>query len=178
MPSWPTQNTISSSINSIAALCEGTGADVQELARAIGTDSRLRSKFLKAGPGFGGSSFQKEVLNLTAGGEPQHLATAQHQRPGGAAALWHRDGQTQPLCGRLRLRRAGCRVWPPADCVHKADINETRETPAIRICRNLLVEGAQLAIFDPKVSAEQIGMDLGGEALVGSEGEGMQGEGV
>ena len=53
-----------SSINSIAALCEATGADVQEVARAIGSDSRLGSKFLKAGPGFGGSCFQKDILNL------------------------------------------------------------------------------------------------------------------
>ena len=53
-----------SSINSIAALCEATGADVQEVARAIGSDSRLGAKFLKAGPGFGGSCFQKDILNL------------------------------------------------------------------------------------------------------------------
>ena len=64
MPSWPSQNTIPSSINSIAALCEATGADVREVARAIGTYSRLGSKFLKAGPGFGGSCFQKDILNL------------------------------------------------------------------------------------------------------------------
>ncbi len=60
----------------------------------------------------------------------------------------------------------------------KPDTNDTRETPAIRICRDLLEEGAQLAIFDPKVSAEQIAADLGVEALLGSGGEGMQGDGV
>lgn len=53
-----------SSINSIAALCEATGADVVEVGKAIGTDSRIGSKFLKAGPGFGGSCFQKDILNL------------------------------------------------------------------------------------------------------------------
>jgi UDP-N-acetyl-D-mannosaminuronate dehydrogenase len=63
-PSSPTQNTIPSSINSIAALCEATGADVQEVARAISSDSRIGAKFLKAGPGFGGSCFQKDILNL------------------------------------------------------------------------------------------------------------------
>jgi len=62
--SRPIGNQRISSINSIAALCEATGADVQEVARAIGTDSRLGSKFLKAGPGFGGSCFQKDILNL------------------------------------------------------------------------------------------------------------------
>jgi len=55
----------------------------------------------------------------------------------------------------------------------KADTNDTREIPAIRICRDLLEEGAQLAIFDPKVSAEQIAADLGVEALVASEGDGV-----
>ena len=78
-------------------------------------------------------------------------------------------------------RRAGFRVWPPADCVYKADTNDTprsrrllrRSNPAIRICRDLLEEGAQLAIFDPMVSAGQIAADLGVEALVGSEGEGV-----
>ena len=53
-----------SSINSIAALCEATGADVREVAKAIGTDSRIGPKFLQAGPGFGGSCFQKDILNL------------------------------------------------------------------------------------------------------------------
>lgn len=53
-----------SSINSVAALCERTGADVREVARAIGSDSRIGSKFLQAGPGFGGSCFQKDILNL------------------------------------------------------------------------------------------------------------------
>ena len=53
-----------SSINSIGALCEATGADVREVARAIGTDSRIGSKFLDAGPGFGGSCFKKDILNL------------------------------------------------------------------------------------------------------------------
>ena len=62
--SRPIGNQHISSINSIAALCEATGADVQEVARAIGTYSRLGSKFLKAGPGFGGSCFQKDILNL------------------------------------------------------------------------------------------------------------------
>ncbi len=53
-----------SSINGIAAFCEATGADVQEVARAIGTDSRIGPRFLAAGPGFGGSCFQKDILNL------------------------------------------------------------------------------------------------------------------
>jgi hypothetical protein len=61
---WPPAPTLPSSINSIAALCEATGADGQEVARAIGSDSRLGAKFLKTGPGFGGSCFQNNILNL------------------------------------------------------------------------------------------------------------------
>ena len=53
-----------SSINSISAICEVTGADVSEVAHAIGKDSRIGSKFLKSGPGFGGSCFKKDILNL------------------------------------------------------------------------------------------------------------------
>ena len=53
-----------SSINSISALCESTGADVREVSRAIGLDSRIGSKFLNSGPGFGGSCFKKDILNL------------------------------------------------------------------------------------------------------------------
>jgi hypothetical protein len=61
-----------------------------------------------------------------------------------------------PTGSRWRRSTPGVRVWPPADFVYKADTNDTHETPAIRICRDLLEEGAQLAIFDPKVSAKQI----------------------
>jgi UDPglucose 6-dehydrogenase len=104
-----------SSINSIAALCEATGADVREVGRAIGSDSRIGGKFLQAGPGFGGSCFQKDILNLVylclslrparggrhlaAGGDPQHLAAAPHLPPGREPAVWHGDGQADRSSG-------------------------------------------------------------------------------
>ena len=71
-----------SSINSIAALCEATGADVQEVARAIGSDSRIGAKFLKAGPGIGGSCFQNHILNLVVicGHEGLHVVAATWQQ--------------------------------------------------------------------------------------------------
>lgn len=53
-----------SSINSLSAVCEATGADVTEVAKAVGLDSRIGSKFLQASIGFGGSCFQKDILNL------------------------------------------------------------------------------------------------------------------
>lgn len=150
-----------SSINSISALCEATGADVDEVARAIGSDSRIGPKFLKASVGFGGSCFQKDVLNLT------YLCG--HFGLPEVAAYWEQviqlnDWQkrrftTQVLkslfntvCGK----RIG--IWGFA---FKKDTNDTRESPAIAVCRQLLTERAKLAIYDPKVTAAQIRTDLG-----------------
>ena len=109
-----------SSINSIAAFCEATGADVREVARAIGTDSRIGPKFLQAGPGFGGSCFQKDILNLVYlcrhFGLPEvadywesvvTLNTWQQHRicaPGGAEAVRHRDRQALGRCSVLPSR--------------------------------------------------------------------------
>ena len=150
-----------SSINSISALCEATGADVDEVARAIGTDSRIGPKFLKASVGFGGSCFQKDVLNLT------YLCG--HFGLPEVAAYWEQviqlnDWQkrrftTQVLkslfntvCGK----RIG--IWGFA---FKKDTNDTRESPAIAVCRQLLTARAKLAIYDPKVDVTQIRADLG-----------------
>ena len=150
-----------SSINSIAALCEATGADVQEVAHAIGTDSRIGSKFLKAGPGFGGSCFQKDILNL--------VYLCGHYGLNDVAAYWqsvvdlnawqqHRIARlvVQNLFGTVTGKRIAILGF-----AFKADTNDTREAPAIRICQDLLEEGAQLAIYDPKVSESQIEADLG-----------------
>jgi UDPglucose 6-dehydrogenase len=157
-----------SSINSIAALCEATGADVQEVAHAIGTDSRIGSKFLKAGPGFGGSCFQKDILNLV------YLCT--HYGLHEVAAYWqsvvelnawqqHRIARlvVQKLFGTVTGKRIAILGF-----AFKADTNDTREAPAIRICQDLLEEGAQLAIYDPKVPEAQIAVDLGCLAEAGS----------
>ena len=167
-----------SSINSIAALCEATGADVREVARAIGADSRIGPKFLKAGPGFGGSCFQKDILNL--------VYLCRHYGLDDVAAYWesvvqlntwqqHRISAkvVQNLFGTVTGKRIAVLGF-----AFKADTNDTRETPAIRICANLLEEGAQLAIFDPKVSSEQMALDLGQPPHHSGAGNGLSGEGV
>ena len=149
-----------SSINSIAAFCEATGADVREVARAIGTDSRIGSKFLQAGPGFGGSCFQKDILNL--------VYLCKHFGLPEVADYWesvvtlnswqqHRIAKlvVQKLFGTVTGKRLAVLGF-----AFKADTNDTREAPAIRICRDLLEEGAQLAIHDPKVDGSQIARDL------------------
>ena len=149
-----------SSINSIAAFCEATGADVREVARAIGTDSRIGPKFLQAGPGFGGSCFQKDILNLVYlcrhFGLPE---VADYWESVVALNTWqqHRIAKlvVQKLFGTVTGKRLAVLGF-----AFKADTNDTREAPAIRICRDLLEEGAQLAIHDPKVDGAQIARDL------------------
>ncbi|MFL0727763.1 MAG: nucleotide sugar dehydrogenase, partial [Prochlorococcus sp.] len=149
-----------SSINSLAALCEVTGADVREVARAIGSDSRIGSKFLQAGPGFGGSCFKKDILNLVYlcrhFGLPE---VADYWENVVALNTWqqHRISRlvVQKLFGTVTGKRLALLGF-----AFKADTNDTREAPAIRIANDLLEEGAQLAIYDPKVDSEQIARDL------------------
>ncbi len=167
-----------SSINSIAALCEATEANVREVARAIGADSRIGGKFLKAGPGFGGSCFQKDILNL--------VYLCRHYGLAEVAAYWEAvvnlNAWQQHRISALVVRQLFGTVTGKRIAVlgfaFKADTNDTRETPAIRICGDLLEEGAQLAIFDPKVSADQIAADLGQQPQPGSLANGLSGEGV
>ncbi|MCP9890768.1 nucleotide sugar dehydrogenase [Cyanobium sp. Aljojuca 7D2] len=164
-----------SSINSIAAICEATGADVREVAKAIGADSRIGAKFLQAGPGFGGSCFQKDILNL--------VYLCRHYGLEEVAAYWeqvvllntwqqHRIAKlvVNKLFGTVTGKRIGVLGF-----AFKADTNDTRESPAIRICRDLLEEGAIMQIVDPKVNEEQMARDLGqpaGEATGAHTAEG------
>ena len=157
-----------SSINSIAALCEATGADVKEVARAIGTDSRIGPRFLKSGPGFGGSCFQKDILNLVYLCRHYGLVdVAEYWEQVVSLNNWQQRRISQLVVQSLFNTVAGKRI-ALFGFAFKADTNDTRESPAIRIARDLLEEGAQLSIFDPKVSPNQIERDLG---LPPKEGE-------
>ena len=162
----------------IAALFEATGAAVQEVARAIGSDSRLGPKFIKAGPGFGDSCFQKDILNLVYLCRHYGLhEVADYWEQVVDLNTWQQHRLASLVVNRLFGTVTGKRIGV-LGFAFKANTNDTRESPAIRICRDLLEEGAQLAIFDPKVSEGQIAADLGVVALMGSGGEGMQGDGV
>ena len=149
-----------SSINSIAAFCEASGADVREVARAIGTDSRIGPKFLSAGPGFGGSCFQKDILNLA--------YLCRHFGLPEVADYWESVVQLntwqQHRIARLVVEKLFGTVTGKRLAVlgfaFKANTNDTREAPAIRVCADLLEEGAQLAIHDPKVATAQMARDL------------------
>lgn len=153
-----------SSINSIAALCEATEANVHEVARAIGSDSRIGSKFLKAGPGFGGSCFQKDILNLVYlcryFGLPE---VADYWESVVLLNAWQQQRLAALLVHKLFGTVSGKRI-AILGFAFKAHTNDTRQSPAIRVCTGLLEEGATLAIHDPKVDPSQIALDLGQSA--------------
>jgi UDPglucose 6-dehydrogenase len=149
-----------SSINAISALCETTGADVEEVARAIGTDSRIGPKFLKASVGFGGSCFQKDILNLVylcgAFGIPEVADYWEH-----VVRLndWQKSRYVARVIRTLFNTVSGKRL-AVLGFAFKQDTNDTRESPAISICKALLDEQALLAIYDPKVESSQVFADL------------------
>tara|TARA_A100001388_G_scaffold275608_1_gene261468 strand:- start:3118 stop:4563 length:1446 start_codon:yes stop_codon:yes gene_type:complete len=154
-----------SSINSIGALCEATGADVREVARAIGTDSRIGSKFLDAGPGFGGSCFKKDILNLVYLAEYYGLNEVAKFWEGVVKLNnWHQHRISQLVSRKLFGTVSGKKI-----CIlgfsFKANTNDTRESAAISICKDLIEEGSHLQIHDPKVEESQIEKDLGVKSL-------------
>ena len=149
-----------SSINSISALCEATGADVDEVARAIGTDSRIGPKFLKASVGFGGSCFQKDILNLVYLCESFNLPdAAEYWRQVIHLNDWQKSRFVEKIVRTLFNTVNGKRI-AILGFAFKKDTNDTRESPAIHVCRDLLLEHAHLAIYDPRVTPEKIRQDL------------------
>lgn len=149
-----------SSINSISELCEKTGADVQEVAKAIGMDSRIGSKFLKASVGFGGSCFQKDILNLVyiarsynlhevADYWDQVILMNDHQKQRFA------DNIIQTLYNTVSGKKIAILGW-----AFKKDTNDTRESPAIYVTDYLLSEQASISVYDPKVPTEKVFIDL------------------
>lgn len=149
-----------SSINSISALCEKTDANVAEVAKAIGLDSRIGPKFLNASVGFGGSCFQKDILNL--------VYIAKSYGLDEVANYWEQvitinDYQKQrfadTIVSTLYNTVAGKKIvfygW-----AFKKDTNDTRESAAIYVADALLEEQAEIVVYDPKVSEEQIYADL------------------
>ena len=149
-----------SSINSISALCEATDADVDEVANAIGHDSRIGPKFLKASVGFGGSCFQKDILNLVYLCESFGLPeVAAYWQSVVSINDWQKSRFATRIVKSLFNTVAGKRIaiWGFA---FKKDTNDTRESAAIVICRDLLTEMAEVVVYDPKVPADQIRRDV------------------
>jgi UDPglucose 6-dehydrogenase len=149
-----------SSINALSELCEKTGANVNEVAQAIGLDSRIGPKFLKASVGFGGSCFQKDILNL--------VYIAKSYGLDEVAAYWEQviimnDHQKRRFAKNISTTLyntvAGKKIaflgW-----AFKKDTNDTRESAAIYVADDLLNEQANIAVFDPKVNETQMFSDL------------------
>ena len=149
-----------SSINSLSELCEATGADIQEVARAIGMDSRIGPKFLQASVGFGGSCFQKDILNLVYISKSLGLDEV--------ADYWHqvilmnnhqRDRFAKNIIKTLYSTVNGKTIsflgW-----AFKKDTNDTRESAAIYVADLLMDEQAIIKVYDPKVTTTQMQSDL------------------
>ena len=149
-----------SSINSISELCEATGAEVSEVANAIGKDTRIGSKFLKASVGFGGSCFQKDILNLVyiarsynldkvADYWEQVIIMNDYQRERFATKI------IKTLYNTVNGKNITFLGW-----AFKKDTNDTRESSAIYVADHLIAEEATISVYDPKVTKEQIYSDL------------------
>jgi len=149
-----------SSINALSELCEVTGADVNEVANAIGKDSRIGPKFLKASVGFGGSCFQKDILNLVyisksygldavADYWEQVIIMNDHQKHRFAANI------VKTLYNTISGKKIAFLGW-----AFKKDTNDTRESAAIYVADQLVEEQANVVVFDPKVTKQQMQSDL------------------
>ena len=149
-----------SSINSLSALCEKTGANIDELSKAIGSDHRIGPHFLKASVGFGGSCFQKDILNL--------VYLCKHYGLDEVAEYWHQvvkinDYQKERFAqkiidhfgGDLTGKKIAVLGW-----AFKANTNDSRESAAIYVTEKLFEAGADIKIYDPKVPKSKISNDI------------------
>ena len=149
-----------SSINSLSAICEKTGANIQELSKAIGMDHRIGPHFLRASVGFGGSCFQKDILNL--------VYLCRHYGLDEVAEYWHqvvkindyqRNRFAQKIIDYFGGDLTGINIailgW-----AFKANTNDSRESSSIFVAEKLIAKGAKLNIYDPSVSKETILNDI------------------
>lgn len=149
-----------SSINAMSEVCESTGADIEEVSKAIGMDSRIGSEFLKASVGFGGSCFQKDILNLVYISKSlglnevgdyweQVILMNNHQRNRFAKKI------VNTLYNTVSGKKIAFLGW-----AFKKDTNDTRESAAIYVADKLIDEQAKIFVYDPKVNKEQMQTDL------------------
>ncbi len=144
----------------MSELCEKTGADVNEVAKAIGMDSRIGSIFLKSSVGFGGSCFQKDILNL--------VYIAKSFGLNEVADYWeqviiindHQKSRFAANIVKTLFNTVSGKMIVLLGCAFKKDTNDTRESAAIYVADYLLNQQAEVVVYDPKVNAEQIYADL------------------
>ena len=150
-----------SSINTISALCEATGARIKDVSLAVGMDRRIGKYFLNSGPGFGGSCFKKDISNL--------VYISNHYGLFEVADYWQKvldiNSWQQKRFVELIVKKMFGTISSKKIAIlgfaFKANTNDTRESPAINICKKLMEEGAFLKIYDPKVNEYQIIKELG-----------------
>ena len=149
-----------SSINSVSLICQSTGANVEEVSKAIGADSRIGKYFLNPGPGFGGSCFKKDILNLVYLCNYFNLPeVASFWESVSTFNTWHQDNLVKIIVQKLFGTLSGKKIII-LGFAFKSNTNDTRESPAIYIASKLIQEGANLIIHDPKVNEDQIRNEL------------------
>lgn len=145
-----------SSINSISALCEKTGADVNEVAYAIGMDKRIGPRFLQASVGFGGSCFQKDILNLVYICEALDLPEVAHYWNQVVAMNDYQKKRFARKMIKSMFNTISGKKIAMLGFAFKKDTGDTRETAAVYVAKYLLEDRAKLQIYDPQVLEEQI----------------------
>ena len=141
-----------SSINSLSALCEKTGADIDEVATAIGMDTRIGKHFLKSSPGFGGSCFKKDILNL--------VYISRTLKLNEVADYWENvikinDYQRERFSKKIISYKRKNNIITILGWAFKKNTNDSRESASIYVAKNLLEENLELRIYDPKVKKKK-----------------------
>jgi len=149
-----------SSINSISALCEATGADVEEISRAVGMDDRIGKRFLQSSVGFGGSCFQKDILNLVYLCDNYGLAEcAEYWRQVIAMNDYQKKRFSKMIVQKMFNTVNGKKI-AMFGYAFKKDTGDVRETPAMFVLRDLLEENAILHVYDPEVKREDMWIEM------------------
>ncbi|KAL9096948.1 MAG: hypothetical protein Q9165_000912 [Trypethelium subeluteriae] len=149
-----------SSVNALSAICEATGADIDEVAYACGKDTRIGPRMLKASVGFGGSCFKKDILSLAYISDTLHLPeVAAYWRSVVDINEYQKDRFTRRITQCLYQSLTNKRI-AILGFAYKKNTGDTRETAAISVVNSLVLEQADIRIFDPRVKEEQIWQDL------------------
>lgn len=149
-----------SSINSISALCESTGADVSEISRAVGMDARIGKRFLQASVGFGGSCFQKDILNLVYLCESYGLTEcAEYWNQVVKMNDYQKKRFSEKMVAKMFNTVTGKKI-AILGYAFKKDTGDVRETPSMFVVRDLYAEGANIHVYDPQVGREEMWSEM------------------
>lgn len=149
-----------SSINSISALCEATGADVSEISRAVGMDDRIGKRFLQASVGFGGSCFQKDILNLVYLCETYGLdECAQYWNQVILMNNYQKKRFSEKMVAKM-FNTVTSKKIAVLGFAFKKDTGDVRETPSMFVVKDLFTEGAKIHVFDPQVEREDMWVEM------------------